>query len=905
MKKLTVLFTLIFVSFSFAQPLDGYKICIDPGHGGHDAANDRHIVEADFWESEGNFGKALHVEQILESFGAEVILTRYGNDDSDDIALSARAAIANQNNVDFFHSIHSNATGTSSRRNFVLIIFRGYTNDPKYPEAKDYARTVYRTISSNNHVENLGYDNLLGDLSGWWGTSGLGVLRPLNLPGVLSEGSFHDYLPEAWRLKNDDYLRHDAWAITRALMDHFNVDEPETGIVAGIVRDPAKNVPSSYQPISSLNDSKKPVNYINVRLEPGGMIYEGDNQNNGYYMFDELEPGNYKLYFETEYYEHDSADVVISANRSVFAYKNLNEIPDYNTPNILSIFPEDNTIDFSTRDTIEIMFDQRMDRTTTEQAFALSPGVSGKLFWREQDKKLMFFPTVPFDQETIYRVGIAASAKTIYDANLEQEFSSTFTTGTAAGSNVVSGSPADGSEGVSNIPEIILTFDTRMNTITTQNAFSITPDLNGSFSWNDGYDSLYFNASNPGTPGETYTVTLATSARNYYGGYLLDEFSFSFTTRSKLNLIDHYPHGGEADIANSVLVKLEFDMPIQSTTLPGNILFYDEQDNFIQVSVDQSAYANGFIEFEPSQPLELNSTYRVILKDGIGDVEGVTLDEEIIVEFTIENTTYEDGTVLDDFENSDTWQDPLLSSNTQGIDPELTEFSLTGTKRRSDLYSGLLEYTFSDSTGLIELAHLPQIDLGSDDNTELGVWVYGDYSSNTLEYWFEDNQSNLIKVEIDTVNWTGWKIKSVKLGEIDGSSPFKLNSIVIKQSESGKAEGKIYFDDVQVDFITPVTDIGINLPEEFSLLQNYPNPFNPSTNIKFTLPEISNVRLDIFNILGENIVTLIDNKQYQAGVWNVKWDSRNSYGQQVPTGIYLYKISTSKFTSVKKMMLMK
>ena len=252
MKLLKILFSLLIIStLAFSQSLDGVKICIDPGHGGHDPSNDRHVAGPEFWESEGNYAKALHAEEILTSLGATVIVTRHGNSDSDDLALSVRAGIANSNNVDLFQSIHSNATGTSTRTNTTLILFRGYDDSPVYPKAKEYAIKVYRNIEKVDHVKNLSWDNVRGDWSFYpWGTSGLGVLRPLTMPGVLSEGSFHDYIPEAWRLKNNEYLRHEAWAIARSMLEYFNGGTLTTGIVAGIVRDPLINVPASYQPIS-------------------------------------------------------------------------------------------------------------------------------------------------------------------------------------------------------------------------------------------------------------------------------------------------------------------------------------------------------------------------------------------------------------------------------------------------------------------------------------------------------------------------------------------------------------------------------------------------------------------------------------------------------------------------------
>lgn len=100
-------------------------------------------------------------------------------------------------------------------------------------------------------------------------------------------------------------------------------------------------------------------------------------------------------------------------------------------------------------------------------------------------------------------------------------------------------------------------------------------------------------------------------------------------------------------------------------------------------------------------------------------------------------------------------------------------------------------------------------------------------------------------------------------------------------------------------------DTGGNmLPTEFALKQNSPNPFNPTTSISYDLPKATNVRLDIFNVLGQKVVTLVDGFQ-NAGTQNVIWDGRDQSGSSVASGIYFYRISASNFSATKKMMMLK
>ncbi|MDX9856310.1 MAG: LamG-like jellyroll fold domain-containing protein [candidate division Zixibacteria bacterium] len=94
------------------------------------------------------------------------------------------------------------------------------------------------------------------------------------------------------------------------------------------------------------------------------------------------------------------------------------------------------------------------------------------------------------------------------------------------------------------------------------------------------------------------------------------------------------------------------------------------------------------------------------------------------------------------------------------------------------------------------------------------------------------------------------------------------------------------------------------LPEQFELSQNYPNPFNPSTQISFTVPVAQDVRLDIFNVLGQRVTTLVDGR-VEAGGHIVTWDGRDQSGSLVSSGVYFYRLQSSEFAETRKMMLLK
>jgi hypothetical protein len=96
-----------------------------------------------------------------------------------------------------------------------------------------------------------------------------------------------------------------------------------------------------------------------------------------------------------------------------------------------------------------------------------------------------------------------------------------------------------------------------------------------------------------------------------------------------------------------------------------------------------------------------------------------------------------------------------------------------------------------------------------------------------------------------------------------------------------------------------VEDRGENNPEEFALHQNYPNPFNPTTTIKYQIPELSFVTLKIYDVLGSEIITLV-NEEKSIGNYEVDWNASG-----LPSGIYFYKLQAGNFVETMKMLLLK
>jgi acyl-homoserine lactone acylase PvdQ len=123
-------------------------------------------------------------------------------------------------------------------------------------------------------------------------------------------------------------------------------------------------------------------------------------------------------------------------------------------------------------------------------------------------------------------------------------------------------------------------------------------------------------------------------------------------------------------------------------------------------------------------------------------------------------------------------------------------------------------------------------------------------------------------------------------------------------TDKNLSSGKYYYQLKQIDFdgsyeYSDVVEVTVNVPTVFSLEQNYPNPFNPSTTIKYSIPEKSIVTLKVYDILGAEIETLI-NEEKPAGNYELKSNAAN-----LPSGVYFYQLEAGGYMAVKKMILLK
>ena len=140
---------------------------------------------------------------------------------------------------------------------------------------------------------------------------------------------------------------------------------------------------------------------------------------------------------------------------------------------------------------------------------------------------------------------------------------------------------------------------------------------------------------------------------------------------------------------------------------------------------------------------------------------------------------------------------------------------------------------------------------------------------------------------------------------VDVQVPENALSMSMRLHPLGRFQGTVFMDAMEIKKINDVTDIVDQyLPTDYSLFQNYPNPFNPTTVISYALPKTNIVSMVIYDMLGRQVRTLVNEVQ-NAGMQKVIWDGKNNSGMKVSSGTYIYRIDAGDFHMAKKMIILK
>ena len=382
-----------------AKTADEIRIYLNPGHGSW-GPNDRPMATIPypmlaetgrpdtngFYESNTNLWKSIQTRATLIKMGVNpenITMSRWFNGPYPYVAGAADAEIYNRplseiceevevGNYDMFLSHHSNAATDGTTTNYPLVLYRG--NDGEggdlAPGSRSMAQTCWPLFYTNEIDPMTHYSatnpNIRGDIS-FYGSSStrvdpntgqsytgyLGVLKH-GAPGFLVEGYFHTYQPARHRALNSDYCHQEGMRIARGIGQYFGLTPENKGYIMGTVKDAHENlVHNLYKYNATTMDQWAPINGAVVILYKNGQEvarYTTDQNYNGVFVFENLDPGTYTLAVEAEGYKplgeysHSTVEaqwqelinkaagnLVVEANKTTYAVPML-EVADYVAP---------------------------------------------------------------------------------------------------------------------------------------------------------------------------------------------------------------------------------------------------------------------------------------------------------------------------------------------------------------------------------------------------------------------------------------------------------------------------------------------------------------------------------------------------------------------------------------------
>ena len=361
----------IFALCAVILSVSAARIYVNPGHGSWDPAECRNMRTINypnygdtlgFWESNTNMWKCYALQQKLEKAGHTVKMSRTKtggvNNGVYDKPLSTIAMECENWGADYFISVHSNAAGTDSYGNayvnYPAYFYRGTMSRPNHnPYVKNSDKMAaaawpHTFIVHDNGMEfhsywsmtNMGIYGDITQMGGSLTTNGytgyFGVLRHGD-PGFLIEGYFHVYSPARHRAMNPDWCRQEGIRHYRGIQAWFGNSKPETtGYIMGYIRTKEKTLDHNfykgkdndvYHPINGakvvLRNSKGEVIKTNCYHHVARMLknqdyYTTDHQYNGVFVYENLAPGEYTMYFHASGYKDVVQKITVKADQTSY-----------------------------------------------------------------------------------------------------------------------------------------------------------------------------------------------------------------------------------------------------------------------------------------------------------------------------------------------------------------------------------------------------------------------------------------------------------------------------------------------------------------------------------------------------------------------------------------------------------
>jgi len=302
--------------------------------------------------------------------------------------------------------------------------------------------------------------------------------------------------------------------------------------------------------------------------------------------------------------------------------------------------------------------------------------------------------------------------------------------------------------------------------------------------------------------------------------------------------------------------------------------------------------------------IKVNSSGNIIWQSVIGNLQ----ENEILTSL---ESTIDDGYIITFSSSLNDVQ--MLKTNSNGV--VIWEKTVGGTlddraytvQQTADNGYIVAGSTKSFSVGdydvwLLRFDNKPPAQLTVDSPNGGEFWIIGQ----TYPVQWSSENIDFVKLFLTTNNGSTWELFAENVPASDSFYDFEVPIISSFQCKIKIVDesNELIFDESDsvftIDYFVLVEDyFGDDIPTKYDLIQNFPNPFNPSTTIYYTIPQLSFVTLKVYDVLGNEVTTLI-NEEKPAGIYEVEFK-----GDGLTSGIYFYRLTAGKFTTTKKMVILK
>ena len=515
---------------------------------------------------------------------------------------------------------------------------------------------------------------------------------------------------------------------------------------------------------------------------------------------------------------------------------------------------------------------------------------------------------------------------------------------------VVSTNPVE--NGVLNIPNnIVIEFSKSMDVSSFTNAIVINPAVQiNNLIWNE--DNKILSIVTEGHQHQTdYTLMIDSNVTDINNrkldgdgnGVEGDPFVLYYQTNEEdilgPQIIYSYPSNSDTGVDVGSILTIVFDEEIDAQSFSASDILLTDGGSPVSFSFQHTKSEDGksIVCIQPLNLFNRSKTFTATISGDFSDTLGNIAGTESQITFATSELSYSEIKMIDNFTTPGDWKQPDYSGSTSGILASGTHFEFTNLvylPATNPKKSAKLTYLWDENASTFLIREYlnggtPQT-IYFDTSYVLQSYVYGDGSNTRFRFcideytgsaWGDHEVSKWV-----TIDWYGWKLVEWKLndptsvgvwigdGNLTGQY-FRIDSYQLTKTAESLISGIIYFDDLRavkkVNAPTGINDENNIIPEQYLLSQNYPNPFNPATRIKFTIPNVtlsgvegSRVQLKIYDVLGNEVATLVD--EYKpAGMYEVEFNGHSDEGQNLSSGIYFYRLEAGSFVETRKMIYLK